>query len=204
WLSNEIKKIGLSYKNEPEKAAENEISNTIEKFSSLADDATPPLQRLERALHPFVSFVVLPIFAFANAGVTITADSLGFFTSPVTGGVILGLLLGKFLGIVLFTRAMVFFNLSNLPKGVNWSHIYGVGILAAIGFTMSLFITELAFVDDVHMVQAKIGILSASLLAGILGYVYLNFIGKKKILPPDVPGKRKGKMQVKGNLLTPV
>src|SRR5690606_34457984 len=91
WLSNEIKKIGVSYKNEPEKAAEHEISNTIEKFSSLADDATPPLQRLERALHPFVSFVVLPIFAFANAGVTITSDSLGFFTSPVTVGVILGL-----------------------------------------------------------------------------------------------------------------
>lgn len=187
WLSNEIRKIRLSHKNEPEEATEHEISHTIEKFSSLAEDATPPLQRLEHALHPFVSFVVLPIFAFANAGVTITAESLGFFTSPVTAGVILGLLLGKFFGIVLFTRAMVFFKLSSLPKGVKWSHIYGVGILAAIGFTMSLFITELAFADEVFMIQAKIGILSASLIAGILGYLYLNFISKKKTSKPKVP-----------------
>lgn len=198
WLSNEIKKIRLSHKNEPEEAAEQDISHTIEKFSSLAEDATPPLQRLEHALHPFVSFVVLPVFAFANAGVTISAESLGFFTSPVTAGVILGLLFGKFIGIVLFTRAMVFFKLSSLPKGVKWSHIYGVGILGAIGFTMSLFITELAFVDEIYRVQAKIGILSASLLAGILGFLYLNFISKKKVLKPDLISNTKTKNMVPG------
>lgn len=191
WLSIEIKKIRLSYKDKPEGGAEPKISHTIEKFSSLAEDATPPLQRLEHSLHPFVSFVVLPIFAFANAGVTITSESLGFFTSPVALGVILGLLFGKFFGIVLFTRLMVWFKICKLPAGVKWPHIYGVGILAAIGFTMSLFITELAFTNEKHMVQAKIGILSASLLAGLMGYFYLYFISKNKIINPKLPGIKK-------------
>ncbi|HSI69795.1 MAG TPA: Na+/H+ antiporter NhaA [Gillisia sp.] len=178
WLANEIRNIKQDKKGDsPE--TEQEISHTIEKFSSLAEDATPPLQRLEHALHPFVSFVVLPIFAFANAGVTITAESLQFFHSPVALGVILGLILGKFFGVVLFTRLMVFFKLGDLPKGVNWHHISGVGLLAAIGFTMSLFITELAFQDETFMIQAKIGILTASLLAGIIGYFYLRIISSR-------------------------
>ncbi len=163
---------------------EEKITNTMEKFSSLTEDATPPLQRLEHALHPFVSFIVLPIFAFANAGVTIDATSLGFFTSPVTIGIILGLILGKFLGIVLFSRLLVFLKISSLPTAVDWKHIYGVGFLASIGFTMSLFITELAFVNEDFLVQAKIGILSASFLAGILGFFYLKRISK-------TPGQRK-------------
>jgi NhaA family Na+:H+ antiporter len=159
-----------------EEEREETITNTIEKFKSLTRDATPPLQRLEHALYPFVSFVVLPLFAFANAGVTITKGSMGFLISPVTLGVILGLLFGKFLGVVLFSRLMVWLKIASLPVGVHWKHIYGVGFLAAIGFTMSLFITELAFVNPQFLEQAKIGILSASLLAGIIGYSYLKFI----------------------------
>lgn len=160
---------------------EESITNTIEKFSSLTRDATPPLQRLEHALHPFVSFVVLPLFAFANAGVTIDASSLDFFLSPVAVGIIAGLIFGKFIGVVLFSKLMVWLKISSLPKGVEWKHIYGVGFLAAIGFTMSLFITELAFTNEEFLVQAKIGILSASLLAGIIGYSYLNWIGKEDV-----------------------
>ncbi len=178
WLTNEIKNTLKGSKEEHEDV--DHISNTIEKFSSLAEDATPPLQRLEHALHPFVSFVVLPIFAFANAGVTITAESLTFFTSPVTLGVIVGLIIGKFFGVVLLTKIMIWSKICSLPKGVTWPHIYGVGILAGIGFTMSLFVTELAFNDENFMVQAKIGILSASLLAGLLGYFYLKYISRKK------------------------
>jgi NhaA family Na+:H+ antiporter len=159
-----------------EEEREETITNTIEKFKSLTRDATPPLQRLEHALYPFVSFVVLPLFAFANAGVTITKGSMGFLVSPVTLGVILGLLFGKFFGVVLFSRLMVWLKIASLPVGVQWKHIYGVGFLAAIGFTMSLFITELAFVNPEFLEQAKIGILSASLLAGIIGYSYLKFI----------------------------
>jgi len=182
WLTNEIKAT-LDQKNDKE----DEISITIEKFSSLAEDATPPLQRLEHALHPFVSFIILPVFAFANAGVTITSDSFSYFQSPVTLGVILGLLFGKFFGVVLLTRLMVLLKICNLPRGVNWQHIYGIGILAALGFTMSLFITELAFTNEVYMVQAKIGILSTSLFAGILGYFLLRKSGAGKI--KNIAGK---------------
>ncbi len=196
FLALEIKNIRLSHKIKPGEPEEPEITHSIEKFSSLVEDAIPPLQRLEHALHPFVSFVVLPIFAYANAGVTITSESLKFFTSPVALGVIFGLLVGKFLGIVLFTRLMVWIKVCKLPKGVRWPHIYGVGLLAAIGFTMSLFITELAFTNEDHLVQAKIGILTASILAGILGYIYLNFIGKKLVLKGAISKRQKSKIQI--------
>ena len=168
------------------------ITNMIEKFSSLTIDATPPLQRLEHALHPLVSFVVLPLFAFANAGVTLTSESFSFLQSPVTIGVVSGLILGKFIGVVLFTRIMVFLKISQLPKGVTWKHVYGLGILAGIGFTMSFFITELAFTEEDFRIQAKMGILLASLLAGITGYFYLWFISKKpkKVIVKAKPVKR--------------
>ncbi|MCB7481531.1 Na+/H+ antiporter NhaA [Christiangramia sediminis] len=170
-IKNQLKKTFQR----PEKKEE-EISNTIEKFSLLTEDATPPLQRLEHALYPFVSFVVLPLFAFANAGVSFTSESFSLFLKPVSLGIFLGLIFGKFFGIVLFTRLMVSLKISKLPKGVKWDHIYGVGLLGAIGFTMSLFITDLAFDTATYMNQAKIGIFSASLLAGILGYFYLKRI----------------------------
>ncbi len=179
WLTNEIKRARFQTK-KGENETEQEVSLTIEKFASLAEDATPPLQRLEHALHPFVSFVVLPVFAFANAGVTLTSDSLQFFQNPVALGIILGLIVGKFLGVVIFVRLVVFLRISKLPKGVNWHHISGVGILAAIGFTMSLFITELAFIDENYMVQAKTGIITASVIAGLLGYFYLKYISRKQ------------------------
>ncbi|MCG9971882.1 Na+/H+ antiporter NhaA [Christiangramia crocea] len=155
--------------------SQEEITETIGKFSLLTQDATPPLQRLENALHPFVSFVVLPLFAFANAGVSFTAESFSYFLRPVSLGILLGLILGKFFGIVLFTRLMVALKISRLPKKVHWKHIYGVGLLGAIGFTMSLFITELAFDSETYLDQAKIGIFSASLLAGIIGFFYLKY-----------------------------
>ena len=170
-IKNQLKKTYLS----PEKNQE-EISHTIEKFSLLTQDATPPLQRIEHTLQPFVSFVVLPLFAFANAGVNFNAESLSYFLKPVSLGIILGLIFGKFMGIVIFTRLMVALKISSLPSKVQWKHIYGVGILGAIGFTMSLFITELAFDTETYLDQAKIGVFSASLLAGIIGYFYLKII----------------------------
>ncbi len=178
-LSYQIRKNLKYRKKAPQKAEEN-ITNTIEKFSALTEDSTPPLQRLEHALHPFVSFVVLPVFAFANAGVTINADSFDLLLSPVTLGIVFGLIFGKFFGIVLFSRIMVWLKICALPEGVAWKHVYGLGFLAAIGFTMSLFITELAFENETYMVQAKIGILSASLLAGIIGFIYLRLLNPVK------------------------
>lgn len=151
---------------------EDKITETIEKISLLTEDATPPLQRLEHALHPFVSFIILPLFAFANAGVTINAEAFSYFQSPVTLGVILGLIVGKIIGVFLFTKLMVVFKISKLPAGIGWSHVFGLGFLAAIGFTMSLFITDLAYDNEAYLVQAKMGILSASIVAGQIGYFY--------------------------------
>lgn len=162
----------------PIRKNQEEVSETIEKFSLLAQDATPPLQRIEHSLQPFVNFVVLPLFAFANAGVSFSAESLSYFLTPISLGIILGLIFGKFFGIVLFTRIMVLLKICSLPKKVEWKHIYGVGLLGAIGFTMSLFITELAFDNAAFLDQAKIGVFSASLLAGALGFIYLKRIDR--------------------------
>lgn len=199
WLLNDVMKNYKLAGTDGEEEARKEVVNSIEKFSSLATDATPPLQRLEHALYPIVSFVILPIFAFANAGVTIDAAALDAIINPVTVGVLLGLILGKFVGIVLFTRLMVFFKICALPIGVKWEHIYGVGFLAAIGFTMSLFITELAFENELYLTQAKIGILLASLVAGLIGFFYLKSIGNKtnksqKIIKEEKPDKKMSKI----------
>lgn len=177
-LSNQVRQQMKFFKKKKDASPEH-MENTIEKFSSLTVDATPPLPRLEHALNPFVSFVVLPLFAFANAGVTIDTASLSIFQNPVVLGVVLGLIAGKVGGVVIFTRLMVFLKISKLPPGIKWKHIYGLGLLAGIGFTMSLFITELAF-EEVpgYLDQAKIGILTASLLAGLMGYLYLKFTNK--------------------------
>lgn len=158
---------------------DDKITETIEKISLLTEDATPPLQRLEHALHPFVSFIILPLFAFANAGVTINAEAFSYFKSPVTLGVILGLIVGKIIGVFLFTKLMVVLKVCKLPAGIGWSHVFGLGFLAAIGFTMSLFITDLAYDNEAYLVQAKMGILSASIVAGLIGYFYLKVIGNK-------------------------
>jgi len=177
-LSFEIKeKLTSNSTNENEN--EDEITNIIEKFSLLTEDATPPLQRLDSYLHSFVSFIVLPIFAFANAGVTLDSNSFDNLFSNLAIGVIVGLIVGKFVGIVLFTRLMVYFKISKLPPNVEWKHVYGIGFLGAMGFTMSLFITELAFNNEILLTQAKIGILSASIIAGFIGYFYLKIISRK-------------------------
>lgn len=160
------------------KPNDDKVALNIEKFKELSQDATSPLKRLEHGLHNFVSFVVLPIFAFANAGVTLSGDLGGVYWEPVTMGVLIGLVVGKIVGVVAFSRIMVWLKISRLPNGVKWKHIMGVGLLAGIGFTMSLFITELAFDSEAQATQAKIGILSASFLAGALGFFYLKGAGK--------------------------
>lgn len=173
-LSYKIKRI---FKEEQD---EDKISNNIEKFSVLSKKATSPLHRLENALNPLVNFLILPLFAFANAGVTITQEAYGYFLSPITLGVALGLLGGKVIGILLFSKLVVYFKISSLPKGVTFKHVFGIGILASIGFTMSIFITELAFESEIYKTQAKMGILTASFIAGVSGFFYLQFISKSK------------------------
>jgi NhaA family Na+:H+ antiporter len=143
-------------------------------LTGLAREAVSPLARVEYLLHPWTSFVVVPLFALANAGVELTAHSLAdAATSPVTLGVVLGLVIGKPLGVTLAALAVVRLGLGRLPDGVGTRHVLGVGAVAGIGFTVAIFIAELAFTDPAVVDLAKIGVLVASLLAGCLGAVVL-------------------------------
>ena len=134
-----------------------------------------PLQRFEHGLHPWVSFFIIPLFALANAGVTLAGlDIVEAITSPISIGIIVGLFIGKQLGIFAFSWAAVKLKIASLPEGVSWKKLYGAGILAGIGFTMSLFIAGLAFSDPALLDLSKIGVLTASLISGIVGYVLLK------------------------------
>jgi NhaA family Na+:H+ antiporter len=151
----------------------NEIKNSIKMVET-------PLQRLEHRMHPFVAFLIIPIFAFANAGVRLDGDILAMLSSPVTMGIMTGLIAGKFLGVTLITKLLVKLRIAKLPEDVNWQQFYGAALLAGVGFTMSLFVTELAYRDADTALQAKTGILFASLIAGVLGYVLLFRAWNKK------------------------
>lgn len=147
----------------------------LERVNMDTKKAMPPLQRLEHAMAPFVNFIVLPIFALANAGVTVFDIEIEkLFNTNVAIGVALGLLLGKLTGIVGFTWIAVKLKISSFPKEMNLKNLAGLALLASIGFTMSLFITQLAFTHEDFKTQAKIGIFAASIIGGVLGYIILN------------------------------
>jgi NhaA family Na+:H+ antiporter len=148
--------------------------NILEKIRFYSKAAMTPLQRLEHAMNPFVTFVVMPIFALANAGITFSDNFFENLGSNVSLGVLLGLVVGKFIGIVSISKILVKLKLAALPEGVNWRHLYGAATLAGVGFTMSLFITDLAFVNPEYILQAKIGIFIASIFCGITGYLILR------------------------------
>lgn len=132
-----------------------------------------PLATLEHALHGWVAFGILPLFAFANAGVSLEGMSLQSFLQPVPLGIAAGLLLGKTVGVLGLTAIAVFTRMARLPEGANWGQLLGVAVLCGIGFTMSLFVGSLAFTPDVspYAGQDRMGILTGSLLAAVLGYV---------------------------------
>ena len=136
--------------------------------------AIPPLQRLEHAMHPIVTFIVLPIFALANAGVSMNVDVQELFSTNVALGVSLGLLAGKVIGIVGITWLLVKLRIAPFPEGMNLRNLFGISFLASIGFTMSLFISSLAFTDEIIITQAKIGIFTASIIGGIVGFFILR------------------------------
>jgi NhaA family Na+:H+ antiporter len=168
----------------------NEAQQTIiHRLSRAASGAEPPLQRLEHALNPWVAFAVVPLFALANAGVTLPTDLGAALRDPVLLGVVLGLVIGKPLGIVVATWLVVRARLTELPTGVSWRQIVGIGWLGGIGFTMSLFITGLAFTSNDLADAAKLGILGGSLLAGLTGFALLRS-------GPAVPGAERSESPV--------
>lgn len=168
-----------------EKAAQTEpfdILNDIEQqvavhsLEDTCEKVQPPLHRLEHGLHPSVTFLIMPLFALANAGVALFDGAGKGAGQSVTLGVVAGLLLGKPIGVTLAAWLAVRMGMASLPEQVSWKHVHGAGWLAGIGFTMSLFITGLAFTDDSQLTAAKLGILIASLAAGIVGSVILGRI----------------------------
>ncbi|MGA1759365.1 MAG: Na+/H+ antiporter NhaA, partial [Paracoccaceae bacterium] len=132
-----------------------------------------PLHSLEHALAPYVLYLIVPIFAFANAGVVLTGISLSDLFAPLPMGIAMGLILGKQIGVFGATYITVRMGFARLPQGVTWAHIYGLSCLAGIGFTMSLFIGGLSFSDAEMMNQVRLGVLSGSIISAILGYVVL-------------------------------
>lgn len=132
-----------------------------------------PLEKLEHAIGPWVSFAILPIFAFANAGVSLKGLSLADLAAPIPLGIALGLILGKPIGIYLFGRAAIASGLAAMPDGATRMQLFGVSVLAGIGFTMSLFIGILAFPDPAMAAYVRLGVLSGSLVAAVAGYLIL-------------------------------
>lgn len=146
----------------------------LEEIRQVAKLALTPLQRLEHAMHPLVAFLIMPIFALANTGVSLSGESLMQLTGSVTMGVFFGLVLGKMLGVVGAVVLFVRLRLALLPEGFTPRIVLGAGFLAGVGFTMSLFIAELAFVDKILVEEAKMGILLASLVSGLCGFFMIK------------------------------
>jgi Na+:H+ antiporter, NhaA family len=153
--------------------AENE--QRIAEVARLAMFSTSPLERLERALSPWVAYVVVPVFALANAGVSLSGDAVGGIVSdPVTTGVLLGLVVGKAVGVFGFTAIAVRAGLGRLPTGTTWRHMLGLATAAGVGFTVALFVTSLSFDTVAATDAAKVGILFGSGIAGIVGFTLLR------------------------------
>lgn len=148
-------------------------------FSARSDDEESPSHRLEHALHMPVAFFILPIFALANTGILIGAGWQQDILTSNSLGIMSGLVLGKPLGIAVFSFIAVAVGVCKLPDDLTWTHILGAGLLAGIGFTMSIFITNLAFINSASVINAsKMAILAASLLAGTIGFLVLRFFSK--------------------------
>jgi NhaA family Na+:H+ antiporter len=158
----------------------NDEEIVLDSIRKAGDEARSPLQKAEHQLHTLVYFVIMPIFAFSNAGVEIGENFLEILLAPISLGIIAGLLIGKFVGISLSSRLMVALGIAELPTNGTWTQVYGVSILAGIGFTMSLFISELAYSNEVFIEEAKAAIIVASILAAVVGLLVIKFTNKMK------------------------
>ncbi len=154
-------------------------AHLMSKIEVLSNNAHTPLQKLEHAMHPLVTFFILPIFALSNAGIHIEGSVVEMLLHPISLGIIFGLVFGKFIGISILSRIVVKMKWAVLPEGVTWKHIYGVAFLAGIGFTMSIFISDLAFKSEEYKQIAKVGIMAASLISATIGMIWLSSVSKK-------------------------
>lgn len=139
-----------------------------------------PLEKLEHFLTVPVNYLIMPVFALANTNITFQQEMLTGLVSPLGLGIIIGLFAGKTLGVTFFSWLAVKLKWADLPTGAGWKHILGLGMLAGIGFTMSIFIALLSFSDELHISEAKFAILTASVLSGLVGFVFLKSVKTQK------------------------
>lgn len=155
--------------------------NTVQEIKLACKEVETPLQRLEHSLSSWVGYLILPLFAISNAGITLSGmDLTAALTNPMTMGVGLGLVLGKPLGILLFTFAVAKILKTGLIQGTTWTHILGAGLLGGVGFTMSLFLSGLSFSEPAHLEYAKVGIILGSFISAFLGYIVLRLASSEK------------------------
>ena len=174
WSGDKVRQARDAFQPETPVIAQGDYIKTVADLSQVTRQVVPPATRLEHKLYPWVYFGILPLFALTNADVSFTGMDIGsMLTDPVLYGVMLGLLAGKPLGIMLMSFAIVKSKLASLPENVNWFHMLGASILGGVGFTMAIFVANLAYTDEMHIATAKLAILAASLLAGVLGFVFL-------------------------------
>ena len=146
------------------------------------DDAHSPLYKLEHDLHPTVSYFIIPLFAFANAGISFSDVTLKSLLDPVTIGIASGLVFGKQIGVFGFSYIGAKLGIAKMPEDSSWLSIYGISTICGIGFTMSLFISSLAYENEStdYIIESRIGILLGSFIAAVLGFIILNFALKKQ------------------------
>lgn len=174
WSGSKVREADEAFEPEEPVVTQGEYIKTVQTLTRVARKVVPPSTRLEHKLHPFVYFLILPVFALTNADVSFTGmDIGGVLADPVFLGVMLGLVVGKPLGIMLMSLVVVKTKLASLPENVNWSHMLGASILGGVGFTMAIFVANLAYTDDALVAAAKLSILVASVLAGAIGFAFL-------------------------------
>ncbi len=174
WGGAQVSRAHETFEPDKPVLGQGDYLKTVSGLSDVARKVVPPAVRLEHALSPWVSFLILPLFALTNADVALGSTSISqVFASPAFLGVFLGLLVGKTVGIMLFSAIVIKLKAANLPSGANWMHMLGASVLGGVGFTMAIFVANLAYTDDSLVMAAKVGILCASALAGVVGFLIL-------------------------------
>lgn len=174
WSDERVQLADTYHDEEAPLISQKKYLSTVSSLSNVSKQVVPPAVRLEHSIYPWVYFAILPLFALTNADVSLTgADITQMLTSDVVLGVFFGLVVGKPVGIMLFSWLCVKLKVAKLPENVNWHHMLGASILGGVGFTMAIFVANLAYAEPVLVTEAKLAILLASLVAGIIGFTLL-------------------------------
>jgi NhaA family Na+:H+ antiporter len=186
-LADDAEPLLENFRNEVLRNDKSSAEATLTQLDQLLRGTDSIAERLERSIHPWVCFVILPLFALASAGVALSAEQIKqAISSPIALGVFLGLIAGKAIGITLFSFLAVRSKIAGMTEGLTWPGIAGVGILAGVGFTVALFISGLSFDDETLIATSKTAVLAASFVAGSMGYLWLRFMLKDRPTPAQV------------------